>query len=107
MSTTRNIVSATIKYGHFPEFLSALKEITAYENSLGITSKYWLPGAGANNQVFMETEFSSLADMEQKTAQLEWDKKHLQLRQKLFAETIEGSSETMLWQELEPGHEFE
>ena len=28
MSTTRMIVSATIKYGHFPEFLAALKEIT-------------------------------------------------------------------------------
>jgi hypothetical protein len=107
MSATRLIVSATIKYGHFPQFLAALQEITTYENSLGIKSKYSLPLAGVNNQVLMETEFPSLAEMEQKTEQLEWDKKHLELRQKLFAETIEGSSETMLWQELELNREFE
>lgn len=54
----------------------------------------------------METEFPSLTEMEKQTEKLEWDKKHLQLCQKLFAETIEGSSETLLWQELELDHEF-
>jgi|GEM_PF-3044411 len=107
MPAAKYIYAATIKYGHFPQFLAAAKEIDAYERAQkAAVGRYWTPLTGPGNRVVWEAQYSSLAEMEKEMDRLEWDEKHLRLRQKIGAESIEGSAEFIVWQELELGREF-
>lgn len=108
MSATRKLLIVTVKYGRYPEFLNALKELIAYEKSLNSPpTRCWHPIAGANNRVVLEKEWPTLADLERGEDTEEWDKKHLQLRQKIAAEIVEGSAETLIWSETELDREFQ
>jgi hypothetical protein len=108
MPATRTLFMATVKYGHYPAFLEALKEIIAYEKAKNLPpTRCWSPLAGASNQVILEVEWPTLADFERESNRLEWDEKHLRLRQKIGAEVIDGSGEDLIWSEIELSREYQ
>jgi len=107
MPATRTSYIATVKYGHYPEFLAALKELIAYEKSQNLQpTRCWSPLAGTSNQVVIEQEWPTLADLE-RGGEVEWDEKHLRLRQKIGAEVIEGSGQDLIWSEIDLSRKYQ
>lgn len=55
MPSAKFIYAATIRYGHFPQFLAATREIDAYERAQNVVvGRYWNPLTGPGNRVVWE-----------------------------------------------------
>lgn len=107
MAGARYLYAATVKYGHFPQFLVVAREITAYEKAQNLTvGRFWSPLTGPTNRIVWEADYPSLSQLEKEADRMMWDEKHLRFRQRMGAEVIEGSAEDIVWQELEIGREF-
>jgi hypothetical protein len=108
MTVTRTLYTATVKYGHFPAFLEVLKELRTYEKAQNLPpTRCWSTLAGVSNRVVIETEWPTLADFEREGDRMDWDEKHLRLRQKIGAEVIEGSGEDLIWSEIALNREYQ
>ena len=93
----RSRIIQTIKYGQFREAVQGLSELGRLCEARGLSpATFWSPLAGANNELVIETEYASLADMERETAAFYADADIMNLWRSVSTHVIEGSGRSEL-----------
>jgi hypothetical protein len=93
----RERVVQTVKYGLFREALETLMELNRVCEAKGLRPMtFWAPVAGINNELIIETEYASLADLERETDAFYSDADTMKVWRTAVQYIIEGSGRTEL-----------
>jgi len=87
--------------------MSALKHFAAFERERNSPAmKFWAPQSGQGGRVVMEIEYPSLGDMEKYMDSIRFDRKHSELREAVYKNTVDGLQERSIAVELDAFAEF-
>lgn len=85
--------TAQVLYGHFADYLGALEELNEIAADRGWrTSSFWVPVAGASNEIVLEVEYDSLAQYEEETNQLQSDAEFMKVVRRASQFVVQGSA---------------
>ena len=92
---------ATVKYGHFGEYLKALKELERISKARGwAPSRILAPTFGANNEIVIENEYADLATFQKENDAFYEDDEAFNIFRAAAEHIIEGSARTVLLEDV-------
>ena len=103
----RQTISVLVKCGRWNEFVAALKNFAHFEKERqGPAMRFFAPQSGQGGRIVIEIEYDSLADMERHMDSIRFDKRHTELREKVYVNTVDGQQERSIAIEISPFSEF-
>lgn len=92
---------ATIKYGHFGEYLATVKKLDQITRERGwAPSRVLVPTAGPNNEIIIENEYPDLAAFQRENEAFYADEKAFQAFRSGAEFVVEGSARTELLEDV-------